>query len=652
MARGSATPAITGYLLRIVAGFGLTLVLTPTASLAQPSVRSASLSGFVYDAASGEALIGGSVSLRETGIGTITNLNGYYILPRVPAGTYTLVSTYIGYFDETQTITLGPNEDGHVDLNLRTRPEVMSEILIIADSLDAIDRLYEAPISRLELTASQLEQIPQVVEADLLRSLQTLPGIVSVSDYSSAPYIRGGTPDQNLYLIDGTDVYNPEHAFGLFSVFNPDALKKVEIYKGGFGAEYGGRLSSVLNITNLDGNKREFEGSAALSLLSARTTIQVPLAGRGSFSASVRRTYFDQTVARAVDDIPPYYFYDGNFKAFIDVNSTNKLSKRSVPHGGISGLRKNCSVLAFAGILESVGWSARFYGYWRRRESSFSIDLGQRLATHATGGAGAGGQLAGCHGASRAPRAGSGATGREDRVAGNGVGAPKRTGQWRRQGIVVGVGLSRLASLRQASIFGSVAGRSAGSRRPRSLVGVGGAGGRVGADQAEHVPPMRSGVVRRRSPSAASPGGRDPSGASPGHRVSVPYLALPALLHSDRSALAGGCVAPDLRAQCAGLGRFAVGRLPLEQAQHRRAAVRRLRRAPVSGHGQPAGTRGIGGDRRARRSRAGLRSPAADGQPRRDRLAGVSPPGLAVGGDHSWGLGIRHSPEPRSGGRR
>ena len=198
------------------------------------------------------------------------------------------------------------------------------------------------------------------------------------------------------------------------------------------------------------------------------------------------------------------------------------LCKRSVPHGGISGLRKNCSVLAFAGILESVGWSARFYGYWRRRESSSSIDLEQRLATHATGGAGAGGQLAGCHGASRAPRAGSGATGREDRVAGNGVGAPKRTGQWRRQGIVVGVGLSRLASLRQASIFGSVAGRSAGSRRPRSLVGVGGAGGRVGADQAEHVPPMRSGVVRRRSPSAASPGGRDPSGASPGHRVSVP----------------------------------------------------------------------------------------------------------------------------------
>ena len=191
-------------------------------------------------------------------------------------------------------------------------------------------------------------------------------------------------------------------------------------------------------------------------------------------------------------------------------------------------------------------WSARFYGYWRRRESSPSIDLGQRLATHATGGAGAGGQLAGCHGASRAPRAGSGATGREDRVAGNGVGAPKRTGQWRRQGIVVGVGLSRLASLRQASIFGSVAGRSAGSRRPRSLVGVGGAGGRVGADQAEHVPPMRSGVVRRRSPSAASPGGRDTSGASPGHRVSVPYLALPALLHSDRSALAGGCVVSGL----------------------------------------------------------------------------------------------------------
>ena len=389
MARDAATSAITGSLLRILAVFCVTLVLIPTAPQSQPSIPSASLSGFMYDAASGEALIGGNVSLRGTGLGTTTNLNGYYILPRVSGGTYMLVSTYIGYFDETQSITLEPDEDGRVDLNLRTRPEVMSEILIIADSLDAIDRLYEAPISRLELTASQLEQIPQVVEADLLRSLQTLPGIVPVSDYSSAPYIRGGTPDQNLYLIDGTDVYNPEHAFGLFSVFNPDALKKVEIYKGGFGAEYGGRLSSVLNITNLDGNKREFEGSAALSLLSARTTIQVPLAGRGSFSASVRRTYFDQTVARAVDDIPPYYFYDGNFKAFIDVNATNKLTISGFAGKDVLDFDLNRKSSDRAGLQHNWGnrtgslrwttvWSPRlFANFWitgSRFTSDFDLD--------------------------------------------------------------------------------------------------------------------------------------------------------------------------------------------------------------------------------------------------------------------------------------
>ena len=258
--------------------------------------------------------------------GTTTNLNGYYTLPRVPAGTYTLVGSYIGYEPHFQTIAFASNEDITVDITLQILAEQMDAVVIVADSLGAAAGLFERQISQLELSSAQIGQIPQVIEADLLRSLQTLPGIVSVSDYSSAPYIRGGTPDQNLCLIDGADVYNPEHAFGLFSVFNPDALKKVEVHKGGFGAEYGGRLSSVLNITNLDGNKKSFEGSAALSLLCARATIQVPLKGRGSFSASFRRTYFDQTVARAIDDIPPYFFYDGNFKAFIDIDETNKLT--------------------------------------------------------------------------------------------------------------------------------------------------------------------------------------------------------------------------------------------------------------------------------------------------------------------------------------
>jgi len=197
---------------------------------------------------------------------------------------------------------------------------------VVADSERTVERLYKKPISTVQLSPLQIKKVPQVAEADLLRTLQTLPGIVPLSDFSSALYIRGGTPDQNLHMLDGTDVYNPEHMFGLFSTFNSDAIKHVELSKGGFGAEYGGRLSSVLNITNLDGNREEFEGTANISLLSVKTTLQLPLGNLGSLSGAVRRTYFDKTVANFVDDIPEYYFYDGSLKAFFDIDKNNKLT--------------------------------------------------------------------------------------------------------------------------------------------------------------------------------------------------------------------------------------------------------------------------------------------------------------------------------------
>ncbi|MBK7867242.1 MAG: TonB-dependent receptor plug domain-containing protein [Ignavibacteriales bacterium] len=186
--------------------------------------------------------------------------------------------------------------------------------------------MYGKGVSELELSPDQINRIPKVVEADLLRALQTLPGITAVSDFSSALYVRGGTPDQNLYLIDGVDVYNPEHAFGIFSTFNTAAIKKVEVSKGGFGAEYGGRLSSVLNVTNLDGNRNRTEGVVNISLLSASTTLQMPLGEMGSLSGSFRRTYLDQTVSKWVNEVPAYYFYDGNLKAYLDLGENDKLT--------------------------------------------------------------------------------------------------------------------------------------------------------------------------------------------------------------------------------------------------------------------------------------------------------------------------------------
>jgi len=290
------------------------------------SKSDATISGFVYSAVDGEALIGANVYLKEVMLGGSTNLSGYFIITDIPAGNYTLVCEYLGYLSYNSQIEIKRDNDIKHNFNLEEELLQTETIVVTADSERTVDRLFKKPVSTVQLSTRQIAKVPQIAEADLLRTLQTIPGIVPVSDFSSALYIRGGTPDQNLHLLDGTDVYNPEHMFGLFSTFNSDAIKHVELSKGGFGAEYGGRLSSVLNITNLDGNREEFEGMATISLLSMKTTLQMPLGNIGSLSGSLRRTYFDKTIANMIDDIPEYYFYDGSLKAFFDIDKNNKLT--------------------------------------------------------------------------------------------------------------------------------------------------------------------------------------------------------------------------------------------------------------------------------------------------------------------------------------
>ena len=285
------------------------------------------LSGFVYDKSNHESLIGVNVYIQELGLGNITNNEGYYVITDIPEGTYTVTVDYIGYRTLNQSFKF--NGEKHLKKNFFISENTMSSevVDVVADAdKKKIEVMFDKPISKIEMSAKTIEQIPQVVEADLLRSLQTLPGITSVSDFSSAIYVRGGTPDQNLYLIDGADVYNPEHAFGLFSTFNTDAIKNAELFKGGFTAEYGGRLSSVLDVINIDGNREEFEGTATVSLLAARTTLQFPLGSKGSISASIRRTYFDKVLGGTIKEIPNYYFYDGNIKAFYSINEKNTVS--------------------------------------------------------------------------------------------------------------------------------------------------------------------------------------------------------------------------------------------------------------------------------------------------------------------------------------
>lgn len=288
--------------------------------------QSYSVNGFVYDKKNGESLIGANILVKGTNTGASTNVSGYFIIPELERGNYKLIISYIGY--ESQEIDI-QIKNGHLrNLEIFLSPNIIKteEVFVSADSIRIAEKLFSKPVSKIDLSSNQINNIPRVIEADLLRALQTLPGITALSDFSSALYIRGGTPDQNLFLVDGTDVYNPEHAFGIFSTFNTNAIKKVELSKGGFGAEYGGRLSSVMDVTNLDGNRNEFEGVFNLSLLSASTTLQAPLGKLGSISGSFRRTYIDQTFAKWIDDVPDYYFYDGNLKAFLDFDEKNKVS--------------------------------------------------------------------------------------------------------------------------------------------------------------------------------------------------------------------------------------------------------------------------------------------------------------------------------------
>ncbi len=279
------------------------------------------INGFVRDAENGEVLPWVNVVVKDTNMGAATNDDGYYVIHNLPPGDYTLVYTMMGYERLEQDVNLAAQATLKVDASLT--PNVLElEGVVKTAERERFER--EVEISTTTISARQLNAVPTLVEADVFRTLQLLPGVVSRSDFSSQLYVRGGSPDQNLVLLDGVSVYNPFHLFGLFSTFNTDAIKQVEFMTGGFPAEYGGRLSSVLNITNNEGNSKEFQGSANISMLSAKATLQGPIP-RGSYLISARRTYFDQ-LFKGSRYYLPYYFYDFQGKINFDLNENHRLT--------------------------------------------------------------------------------------------------------------------------------------------------------------------------------------------------------------------------------------------------------------------------------------------------------------------------------------
>lgn len=287
--------------------------------------KTSTVSGFVYDKSTGGTLIGATVYFKNTRLGGTTNSNGYFVISDVPLGKDTLVVSYLGYHKSVKQIVVGTGHEKLLKVYLTPTAYKVGEVIVTADSLSLAERAFKHPVSTLELTQKQINAIPKFIEPDLLRALQSLPGIMPISDFSSALYVRGGTPDQNEYLIDGAEIYDPEHAFGIFSTFNTDAIKRVMVSKGGFGAQYGDRLSSVISVTELDGNRKKFEGNANISLIAASATLQMPVWSFGSIAGSFRRTYIDQTYAKFIKDIPNYYFDDGNLTGKFQIDDRDNL---------------------------------------------------------------------------------------------------------------------------------------------------------------------------------------------------------------------------------------------------------------------------------------------------------------------------------------
>lgn len=283
----------------------------PQLSFAQKKVT---LSGYMRDSQSGESLIAANVYVKELNISTQTNTYGFYSVT-VPQGTYTVIFSYVGYGTTTQTVEI--KESKVLNPEMRNQTEI-KEIEVRSTRKD--ENVKGTEMGTVTLSVDKIKQLPVLFgETDILKTLQLLPGVQSAGEGNSGFYVRGGGPDQNLILLDDAVVYNSGHLFGFFSVFNSDALKSVTLIKGGMPSNYGGRLSSVVDVSMKEGNMKEYHVDGGIGLIASRLTLQGPIKkDKGSFMISGRRTYIDVLVKpfeKGNIAGSGYYFYDANIKA-------------------------------------------------------------------------------------------------------------------------------------------------------------------------------------------------------------------------------------------------------------------------------------------------------------------------------------------------
>lgn len=309
--------------------FILSIILSASLSLtAQDKVT---ISGTVRDGQSGETLIGATVTVASSDLGTVTNEYGFYSLTLESRDTVVISFSYVGFQPEIRTLRLSESTTLDVDMGSGIN---LDEVVVKANSFE--EQLNSTEMSVEVITTKEARLIPVLLgESDILKTIQLKPGIPSGSEGTTGLFVRGGGSDQNLIVLDEAVVYNANHLFGFFSTFNTDAVKDLKIYKGGFPAQYGGRLSSVIDVKLKEGNNKRLAGSGGLGLITSRLTLEGPIQKeKSSFIISGRRTYVD-LLTRGVneankdnedfDPIPNYFFYDLNTKINFQLGEKDRL---------------------------------------------------------------------------------------------------------------------------------------------------------------------------------------------------------------------------------------------------------------------------------------------------------------------------------------
>ncbi len=316
--RGQGHAWRTGALLLLLTG-GPTLLVRAQAPV--------TVSGTVQDEASGENLPGATVRvLEQPGVGTGAEADGTFAL-RLPTGTYTLEASFLGYGTASRRVVLTRNQ--RVVFRLVRTEASLSEVVVTARPRDADISKAQAGVETLDMR--QITRVPVLLgEKDILKTLTLLPGVKTAGEGTTGFSVRGGNLDQNLVLLDEAVVYNPSHLLGFFSAFNADALRDLAIFKGGMPAQYGGRLSSVVDVQTRDGDRQLLRGSGGVGLIASRLALEGPVAsGKGSFLLAARRTYADALLRLAPDETArniTLYFYDLNAKASYALGARSRLT--------------------------------------------------------------------------------------------------------------------------------------------------------------------------------------------------------------------------------------------------------------------------------------------------------------------------------------